>query len=403
MAAHQVEGGLKNDWTEWEEKNAERLAKTAKKRVSWVPSWHRVKGRATTPENYISGNGVEHFKRYKDDIKLARQLNFNVLRFGIEWARLEPEEGKWDEYAFEHYRDYLKELKKNNLEPFPTLWHWTVPVWFAKKGAFLKKENIRYFERFVEKVSEELLGDVSYVIALNEPNVYSAFGYILGQRPPQEKNLKRAMIVYWNLALAHRRSYKVIKSVNPGINIGAAMGVSNGRVLSRWDLQAQFSMRFAEYAWNWWWLNRIKRNQDFVGINHYSTDYYKGWFRRENPKKPVNDLGWYMEPSGLHEMLLKTCRRYKKPIIISENGLADERDKHRKWWLEETLGAMEKAIADGVDLKGYLHWSLLDNFEWDKGWWPKFGLIEVDRENNMKRTVRPSAKWFADEIKKIRS
>ena len=108
-----------------------------------------------------------------------------------------------------------------------------------------------------------------------------------------------------------------------------------------------------------------------------------------------------MEPEGLYPLLLRVWAHYKKPIFITENGLADSEDKYRRWWLEETIIAMERAISEGVDLRGYFHWSLLDNFEWKHGWWPKFGLVEIDRENDMKRTIRPSALWLAAHIKEL--
>jgi beta-glucosidase len=154
------------------------------------------------------------------------------------------------------------------------------------------------------------------------------------------------------------------------------------------------------YFWNWWFMNRIRKQQDFVGINYYFTDYYTGLAKKVNPSVPVNDLGWYMEPEGLYPLLLSAWRHYKKPIFITENGLADAKDEYRRWWLEETIVAMERALSEGVDLRGYLHWSLLDNFEWKYGWWPQFGLVHIDRKT-MKRTVRPSAKWFAVRIKDI--
>ncbi|MDZ7786209.1 MAG: family 1 glycosylhydrolase, partial [Candidatus Saccharibacteria bacterium] len=159
----------------------------------------------------------------------------------------------------------------------------------------------------------------------------------------------------------------------------------------------QFSTKYMRVFWNWWFLRRIRRHQDFVGINYYFTDYFKGFMNRENPEVPVSDLGWYMEPEGLYPLMLRTWVRYKKPIYVTENGLADAKDEYRRWWIEETIVAMERALSEGVDLRGYLHWSLLDNFEWKYGWWPQFGLIEVDRKT-MKRTVRPSAQWFAGRI-----
>ena len=154
------------------------------------------------------------------------------------------------------------------------------------------------------------------------------------------------------------------------------------------------------YFWNWWFLKRIRKYQDFVGFNYYFADYYKG-FKVSNPQFPLNDLGWYMEPEGLYPSLLRAWAHFKKPIIITENGVADMHDQYRQWWIEETIIAMERAISEGIEIKGYFHWSLLDNFEWSFGWWPKFGLVEVDREHGMKRTIRPSAKWFAERIKKL--
>ena len=148
-------------------------------------------------------------------------------------------------------------------------------------------------------------------------------------------------------------------------------------------------------------MHRINKYQDFVGFNYYFTDYYKG-FKRVNPKVPVNDLGWYMEPEGIYPLLLRLWSRFKKPIIITENGTADQDDEYRQWWISETIVAMERAISEGVDLRGYFHWSLLDNFEWAYGWWPKFGLVSVDR-TTMKRQVRKSAVWYSSQINRNKS
>ena len=155
------------------------------------------------------------------------------------------------------------------------------------------------------------------------------------------------------------------------------------------------------YVWNWWFFNRIRNQQDFVGFNYYFTDYYY-YNRRDNPKVPSNDLGWYMEPEGLYPLILRAWAHYRKPIIITENGVADSDDTYRQWWLQETIVAMERAVSEGVEVRGYFHWSLLDNFEWAYGWWPKFGLIAVDRKQEMKRTIRPTAKWYAEKIRQLR-
>ncbi len=399
-AGHQVDGGSENQWTVWELAHAKELAQTAHQRLGALPSWQAIKEQAEDPNNYVSGRGVEHYKRYKEDFDIIEQLNLNAFRFGIEWARLEPEEGKWDEAAIEHYREYIRELRARRIEPFANLWHWTMPTWFTDKGGFVKRSNLKYFERFVKKVAEELTEDLTYVITLNEPNVYTTLSYAIGEWPPQEKGVAHASRVYFNLLAAHKRAYKILKNHKPSLQIGLAAQLANIQAKRPHSFIDTISTKWMRYYWNWWFLNRCRKQQDFVGFNYYFSDYYKG-FWRNNPKVPLSDLGWYMEPEGLYPLLLRTWSHYKKPIFITENGVADDSDGYRRWWLEETIVAMEKAISEGVDLRGYLHWSLLDNFEWKFGWWPKFGLVKVDRDHGMRRTVRPSAKWFALRIKNI--
>jgi beta-glucosidase/6-phospho-beta-glucosidase/beta-galactosidase len=139
---------------------------------------------------------------------------------------------------------------------------------------------------------------------------------------------------------------------------------------------------------------------DFVGFNYYFTDYYQG-FKKINLKTPINDLGWYMQPAGLLPLLERIDVHFPdKPIFVTENGVADSKDQYRQWWLHETMQAIDTAKSIGIPIKGYLHWSLLDNFEWADGWWPKFGLVEINREHDMKRIIRPSAIWWAKEIAK---
>lgn len=148
-------------------------------------------------------------------------------------------------------------------------------------------------------------------------------------------------------------------------------------------------------------VDRVVKHSDFIGFNYYFTDYYQG-FKKVNPANPHNDLGWYMEPAGISDVIVNAWMRYRKPILITENGVADANDMHRQWWLEETMHALMVSRKAGVDLIGYMHWSLLDNFEWKYGWWPRFGLIKVDRERDMKRIVRPSAIWWSKVLKSIK-
>lgn len=407
-ASHQVEGGTLNQWSVWELAHATEMAKNAvvnlgteeNHNLPTLPIWKVVEPLAEVPENYVSGDGVEHFKRYSVDMEIARKLEFNAFRFSIEWSRLEPEEGKWDEVAIEHYRNYIKTLRAKGMEPFLNLWHYTYPIWFDQKGGFEHRKNLQYFERFVEKVGLEYGNELAYIITLNEPNVYSSFSYLLGVWPPGQKNALKALKVYRNLIRVHKSAYHILKRQHQHLQIGLAMQLSNIQAKRPHNFIDEFSTKLMRYFWNWWFLKRIKRYQDFVGVNYYYTDYYSGFMKHQNPQVPLNDMGAYMEPEGLYPLLLRVWARFKKPIFVTENGVADAEDKYRRWWIEESIIAMERAISEGVDLRGYFHWSLLDNFEWAYGWWPKFGLVEVDRAT-MKRKVRPSAKWFAARIKDL--
>ncbi len=399
-SSYQVEGGNTTQWSEWEKTHAAQLAKTAHSRYGWLPNWPQIKSQASNPKNYISGRAVDHYGRYKKDFALAKKLNVTALRFGIEWARVEPEEGCWNEAEWQHYREYIGELKRQGIEPVLNIWHWTVPVWFDKKGGFKHARNLAYFKRFVDKLSRELGKEVRYVLTVNEPNVYAGKGYMDGTWPPQEKNIISFIKVFYNLARAHRIAYTSLKKVNKKIQIGCAIQLGNIQAKNKHNVLDRVMVRWMRYFWNWWFLNRINRYQDFIGFNYYFTDYYRG-FKPQNPKSPINDMGWYMEPEALFALLNSVHNRYKKPILITENGVADSSDQFRRWWIEESIVAMQRALSVGIDVRGYFHWSLLDNFEWADGWWPKFGLIAVNTKT-LERTVRPSAVWYADAIAKHR-
>ncbi len=401
-AAHQVEGNNYNQWTVWELAHAKQQANSAKARLSWLPSWPDIEKQAQDPNNYVSGPGVDHYGRYEKDFEYIKALNLNAFRFGVEWSRIEPEEGEWNEKELKHYRNYIKELQNQGIEPLLNIWHWTVPVWFSEKGGFAKAGNLRYWARFVEKIAVDLdLAQLNYIVTLNEPNVYVGRSYIEGAWPPQERNVLKATWVYINLVRAHKIAYRILKKIDPSLQIGIAAQLANIQAKRPHHILDQIATKWMRFIWNWWFLNRIRHYQDFVGFNYYFTDYYSS-FWRHSPDVPRNDLGWYMEPEGLYPITLRVWAHYKKPVIVTENGVADMHDQHREWWLAETIIAMERALSEGVELVGYFHWSLLDNFEWADGWWPKFGLISVDREHDMKRHVRPSAKWLAKKLAEIR-
>lgn len=196
-SAHQVEGGLDDDWTTWETSNSQRLAAEAGHQFARrSPVWSEIKAQATDPSNYRSGQASDHFQRYRDDIGLLKQLNLHAYRFSIPWSRIEPAEGVFDKKAIDHYVDLVKTLKEQKIEPFPTLWHWPLPKWLADNRGWLAPDAIERLKRFTTKVVGALSPHVNYWITLNEPNVYASLSYLTGQWPPQ----KRSLIDYYRVA-----------------------------------------------------------------------------------------------------------------------------------------------------------------------------------------------------------
>lgn len=388
-SAHQVEGGNHNDWSEWEKINAKRLSKEAKEK--WQP-WQQEKfPEMFNPENYISGRACDHYHLYEQDFDIAKKLGHNAHRFSIEWSRIEPEQGKFNEKEIEHYRKVILALKKRGIEPFVTLWHWTNPLWIRDIGGWENKKITDYFERYAEKISNALGENVKFWITLNEPEIYASNSYFAGVWPPQKKNLFAYLRVLNNLIKAHRKAYGVIKKANSNSKIGIA---KNNIYFEAYQnkLVNRVLKKFIDWWWNFYFLNRIRNHQDFIGLNHYFHNRINYGFNK-NENKKISDIGWELYPEAIY-YVLKDLKRFNKPIYITENGLADGGDKKRSWFILESLKNIGKAINEGVNVRGYLHWSLMDNFEWDKGFWPRFGLVEVNYKT-LERKIRPSALQYA--------
>ena len=349
-SAHQVEGGNFNSWSKWE--------KSQKK--------------------YISGKACDHYNRFKQDFDLAKSLNHNAHRFSIEWSRIEPVEGKINQGAIEHYREVLIALKERGIEPFVTLYHWPLPQWLAEKGGWLHPKAPYYFDRYVKIISENLFDYVNFWITINEPNVYASNSYLKGNWPPQKKNVFKYLKVLKNLAEAHKLAYRSLHLIDLECQVGIA---KNNIYFER--------IPFISYFWNKYFLNKIKNYQDFIGLNYYFHSRLFG-----NKNESVTDMGWEIYPKGIY-YVLKKLKKYNKPIYITENGLADAKDDKREDFIKDHLFWIHKAIKEGVDVRGYFYWSLLDNFEWSDGFWPKFGLIEVDYKT-LERKIRPSAYKYAE-------
>jgi len=400
-ASHQVEGGTDTDWDRWERAHANKSYRSSKLLLGRLKNWPEIRAQAQLPETYIAGQAVDHYNRYEEDFKLVRELNMNTFRFSIEWARIEPREGEWDMAEIEHYRTYLTKLRAQGTEAFVSLWHFTSPTWFMDRGGFAKSANVALFTRYAEKIAEELGQMLTFVNPMNEPNTYVSMSYLAGLWPPQRHNLFTAVRVYKNMIAAHAEAYKVLKAHNPQMQVGTVTALNVDKLASRFPVA-----RLTQWVWQrvakYWFLDSVPATSDFVGVNFYMTNYYQWYGGVRTPSQPKNDLGWYMEPGAIGGLLVEVYNRYKQPVYVTENGLADNHDQYRQWWIEQTIAGMRSALGSGVDLRGYLHWSLLDNFEWAFGWLAEFGLVHVDRAT-MQRTIRPSAQWFGAEIARLRA
>ncbi|PIR73831.1 MAG: glycoside hydrolase family 1 protein [Candidatus Moranbacteria bacterium CG10_big_fil_rev_8_21_14_0_10_35_21] len=389
-SSHQVEGGNVNDWSEWEKTNAKRLSEEAKKR--W-PDWQKEKFPEMFQEkNYISGRACDHYNLFEKDFEIAKSLGHNAHRFSIEWSRIEPEEGKFNEEAIEHYRQVIQSLKSRNIEPFVTLWHWTLPIWMRDLGGVKSKKFPKYFSRYVEKMAQVFGQDVKFWITLNEPNIYTGQSYVIGCWPPQKNNVVFYYQVIKNLIKAHKQSFNIIKNINPQAQVGIAQSYNffeflGGKIINK------IVGKVVGYVWSLYFLDRTKKQQDFIGLNNY---YRKTvGFKSKKTDNKFSNLSWEIFPEAIYHCLMD-LKKYQKPIYITENGLADVEDKYRAEFIKSYLTNVQRAIQEGVDVRGYFYWSLLDNFEWDKGFWPRFGLVEVNYQT-LERKIRPSA-W---EYKKI--
>ena len=387
-SAHQVEGGNNNDWSEWEKKNVNRLANEASRKIfSYHEDRKTGNPEATKLENYISGQACDHYNRFREDFDIVKLLGHNVHRFSIEWYRIEPTEGDWNEKEIVHYQEVVNALRERGMEPFVTLWHWTLPLWITQQGGWENKKTIFNFAKYCQKIINSIQG-VKFWITLNEPDLWAWNSYVKGIWPPQKKKLLRYIVVINNLIGAHKKVYKIIHSnALQNAKMQVQIGVAKNNIdfdSSKFNIIGLIIQIFGRFWWNHYFLQKIKNHQDFIGLNYY---FHKHFGYKFYEKK--SDLGWNIFPQGILH-LLRELKKYKKPIFITENGIADAKDEKRADFIQQHIKWIAKALKEGVNVRGYMYWSLLDNFEWDKGFWPRFGLVEVDYQT-MKRKIRQSA------------
>lgn len=348
-----------------------------------------------------AGEACDQYNRYEQDFDLIKELGHNSHRLSIEWSRIEPQEGQFNEAEIEHYKQELKALKDRQLTVMLTLWHFTLPKWVADKGGWENGQTPKYFERFVKKIVPEIAEYVDLWITLNEPGVYIYQTYIAKTWANAKKSLLGQIKTFLNLTSAHKKAYKFLHNSFPaGKPVGIANNILSFEPYHKHSIIEQFSVILNDFFVNHLFYFFTKNTHDFLGINYYfhvrfrNDKLYPSSINLQETHN-VSDLGWEIYPEGIFDVLTDLSDHI--PIYITECGIATTNDDRRNRFLISYLQEVARAIKAGVNVRGFFYWTLIDNFEWEKGFDPKFGLIEVDYKTQ-KRTLRPSALVYKDII-----
>ncbi len=376
-SAYQVEGG--NIWSDWYE-------------------WEKM------VDLESCGRAVDHYNLFRQDFALAYKLNQNAHRLSLEWARLEPSPGFFNQEAIDHYHQVFSELRRLKIKIFLTLNHFTLPAWLARQGGWENYKILDFFGRYLQLVIKEYGQYIDCWLTINEPMILATEAYLFGHWPPQVKSSPRFMKVLQNMAKVHNFIYDYIHKHYPIAQVGLPHNYFSFVPLRSNSFLDQKAVKRADDFWNRLVLNLTQDKHDFLAVNYYfhqrvsfGFNWRRDWIKFADPKKlhkEVSALGWEVYPEGLEQILLNLNQEYKLPIYVTENGLAAQNDEQQKRFIINSTQAVKRARLAGVQVLGYFYWSLLDNFEWDKGFKPKFGLVEVNR-NTMERYLRPAAKEYA--------
>jgi beta-glucosidase len=398
-AAYQVEGHIENDWSDWERA-----------------------GKCKDP-NVRCGRGVDHWNRFDEDVQLTRDVGATAFRVSIEWARVEPERGQVDEAVLAEYRARLQRMQAAGVRPVVTLHHFTHPKWFHVHTPWHEAGSVAEFRRYARLCAEHVLrGLDAVVLTFNEPMVLLLGGYLQGVIPPGIADGGKAVAALANIGRAHAAAREEVLTHAGKLPLGISQNQLAFAPDRMWHPLDRALVRLGSEAYNHAFLRALcdgelrlfmpgianariplegaRDSMDFVGINYYSRAHLRFVtkapfleFRFKDPRKRgLTDIGWEDYPDGFGQML-KEARAYGLPVWVTENGVDDRSGKRRSRYLYEHWQQLLDAMAGGTDVRGYLHWSLLDNFEWLEGWGPRFGLYQVDFET-MERKRTPACDYF---------
>jgi beta-glucosidase len=398
-AAHQVEGNnTNNTWWAWEQDPAHIL------------------------QEHKSGAAADWWGgRWREDFDRAAETHQNAHRLSIEWSRVQPSPDRWDEDALDRYREMLQGLRERGLLPLVTLHHFSDPLWFMEKGGWEQEAAPGLFEKYVHKVVEALREYATLWCTINEPNVYLMNGYVYDTFPPGEHGLKAALAVAANLVRAHAAAYRAIHSLQPQARAGISHHYRGFQPARSWLPTDRLISGLLFRVFNEMFPHALHRGvmplpvgsvripearatQDYLGINYYTCDHVAfsplnrkaKFIQRFYPEGcDLGDTGFNANlPDGIFEAL-KWGRQFNVPMIVTENGIEDAKDTVRPRYMVQHIHQVWRAVNFNWPVKGYFWWTLVDNFEWDRGWTQRFGLWELDPETQA-RKKRLSADLYAE-------
>jgi beta-glucosidase len=388
-AAHQVEGGnWMNDWWEWE---------------------HRPNSVCAEP----SGDTCDHYHRFDEDFALLASLGQNSHRLSIEWSRIEPAEGEWARAEIDHYRRVFASAAEHGLTLLVTLHHFTSPQWFAAGGGWAEETNVDSFARFCDKVAGELGDLMPYALTINEPQIVALMAYGMGVFPPGLADRQARQHATRNFLAAHAKGAEALRSGRGEPQVGIVLAIND---IVPAVPEAAERAAVVDHMMGGVWLDAIESGWvrglrmgdeeipglagscDVLGLNWYTRNFVEADGRlRAFPAQETDQtsqMGWEVIPEGL-TATLRRVGRLGLPVVITENGIGTSDDERRIRYIRDHLAAAHAATIgpDGVDLRGYMYWSTMDNFEWAYGYRMTFGLIAVDRETFARRP-KPSAEYY---------
>ena len=373
----------------------------------------------------------DHYHHMKEDVKMLHDMGMKSYRFSVSWSRVIPEEGKINKKGLAFYSDLVDELLKYGITPIVTLYHWDLPVWVYKKGGWLSTKIIPLFAEYTKVVVDALSDRVTYWLPLNEPNCFIMDGHVTGIHAPFKKRPKDAGKLTRICLLANAESVKTIRKyakkpskVGIALSAGAFLPKNQSNEAYDYAEHESFYEGIGTFANRWWAdpllraesvkfndfytgsrdLGKMKCELDFIGLNIYQPFYDGSWGERSDDELTDDDrtsMGWVIDGRVMYYTLKFFYSRYGLPLMITENGMADNdivvdgkvADEKRIGFIKQYLSGMKKAMSEGVKVLGYQYWSLMDNFEWAQGYGPRFGIVHVDYKTE-KRTPKDSALFY---------